>query len=844
MRLVAECWLRKIEPPRGKHKKDKIKHFVENNVLGICTWFSDVLKDTKGKTPLLEKLRCLRGIAEMARVAQGAVSPGLPQVLVNSWVVSGWIVLIRQIITCLQDALEHDELRTTSFSAWCTVVQNLPEEDLIAWLGPTFAVVLQLWNEKFDNKARDRAQELVIYLFNTHFKLLIKPESMVPSLESIPLFSKFNAKLEPYRAGMELRERFRHLIRRCHHENVAVLERGLLELKDLIKESQDFLYTSAMSEQPDPIISKLLRCLLDVVATFKDPAQPAKRRVEQLCATCLGLIGAVDPNRIDAPRASEDMMVLDNFDRAEECTSFVMFFLEHRLVKAFKSATDTKKQTFLAYAIQELLRYCDFAPGIIDGSRSDGRAGKQKNWEGFSQQAQITLRPFLQSKYILSSDVPRTKASYPIFSPSKSHRDWLQSFILDLLSKPSGVNAKTIFSICSRIIRGQDRSILTFLLPFVALHVIISGTSEDRENIKLEFLAILGHEGDTSDPLAAKTIRSCSETVFLVVDHLTKYIRDKRRELRFHRSQQARAHNRHPKPDDVEADIPGIEQVEALLTAIPPDLMGLRSLECNSYARALLYWEQHIRQVREKCTKKVGGLYEKLQDIYTNIDEPDGIEGISSKLHVLNVGQQIMEHRKAGRWAAAQTWYEMVLREDPTNIESQMNLITCLKESGQHSILLDKIDGMIGASVESHTKLLPFAVESSWADSRWDLLDKYLGLSNARTESAHEIHLGRILLALHRNDGTFAKEIAHARECVIGEMTPSFTGTVRQCHDSMVRLHALSEMDVIVHQPRETEADCGSLAQLLDRRLGLMGTYNQDKQHVLALRRAVFNLSG
>lgn len=77
-------------------------------------------------------------------------------------------------------------------------------------------------------------------------------------------------------------------------------------------------------------------------------------------------------------------------------------------------------------------------------------------------------------------------------------------------------------------------------------------------------------------------------------------------------------------------------------------------------------------------------LYERLQEIYTQIDEPDGIEGISAHLQVLNIDQQILEHRKAGRWTAAQSWYEILLTEKPKDLDVQFNLLTCLKESGQH----------------------------------------------------------------------------------------------------------------------------------------------------------------
>jgi serine/threonine-protein kinase ATR len=119
---------------------------------------------------------------------------------------------------------------------------------------------------------------------------------------------------------------------------------------------------------------------------------------------------------------------------------------------------------------------------------------------------------------------------------------------------------------------------------------------------------------------------------------------------------------------------------------IPPEVISRRAVECKSYSRALFYWEQHIRHAREKDKSSEANttLLQRLQEIYTQIDEPDGIEGISAHLHVLDIDQQILAHRKAGRWTAAQSWYEIKLAENPDNIDTQLNLLTCLKESGQH----------------------------------------------------------------------------------------------------------------------------------------------------------------
>jgi serine/threonine-protein kinase ATR len=136
-------------------------------------------------------------------------------------------------------------------------------------------------------------------------------------------------------------------------------------------------------------------------------------------------------------------------------------------------------------------------------------------------------------------------------------------------------------------------------------------------------------------------------------------------------------------------DIAQISSVERILQMIPAEVTSRRAVECGSYARALYHWEQYYRQEEQKAEAKDGyfakdQLLQHLQFIYTQIDEPDSIEGISVHLQVLNPEQQIMEHRKAGRWEAAQSWYELELARKPHDAETQINLLTCLKESGQY----------------------------------------------------------------------------------------------------------------------------------------------------------------
>lgn len=479
------------------------------------------MKDVPVKQPIAEKIRTLKAIEEMVRLARGCVSGALPQVIYYnlrftysfaSFLTDAWCI---EITACLQSALESEPLRTSALSAWSAMMMTLPKDDIGPLLGQTFSLLLQYW-ENLQDSAKTTAQAMVTHLFTHYPRMIEKDVANIPSLASVPLLSKFEKQLVQWRNPINIQLRFHLLARRCRHENVAVVEQALIELTRFIRENQEFIHTAAINEQPDRIVPELIRTLLDVIVTFKDSNSTSKPRVERLCAECLGLVGAVDPNRVEAPRARRDMMVLHNFERADESVEFVVFLLEERLVKAFLSATDTKAQGFLSWAMQELLKFIDVTSAVFQRTRgSTQNLTMEQRWNSFSQVAQDTLAPFLKSKYQLHSNNHVPACSYPIFSVNLTHRVWLQTLLLDLLSKPSGANAVQIFMVCSRIVKGQDASIPMFLLPFVVLNVIIGGTPEQRGNIANEILAVLRSSISSADPVVAETLRNCSEVYLL-----------------------------------------------------------------------------------------------------------------------------------------------------------------------------------------------------------------------------------------------------------------------------------------------------------------------------------------
>jgi serine/threonine-protein kinase ATR len=300
--------------------------------------------------------------------------------------------------------------------------------------------------------------------------------------------------------------------------------------------------------------------------------------------------------------------------------------------------------------------------------------------------------------------------------------------------------------------------------------------------------------------------------------------------------------------------------VTSVLKSIPAEIVAQRAFECRSYSRALFYWEQHIRDIRERKEVEaatVNGALERLQEIYTQIDEPDGIEGLSAHLHVLDIDQQILGHRKAGRWTAAQSWYEIKLAERPEDIEVQVNLLTCLKESGQHGwlfrlllyfandgidVLLNYVEGM-HASTTVVSRLLPFATEASWATGRWLALEKYTSMVPKGSVDDFNISIGKALLALHHKDtDQFSSTLQTLRKQIACSLSTATTPSLGACHDTMLRFHVLTELEMIAGIGNQN-VDRGNVLESLNRRLEVLGAYLNDKQYLLGIRRAVMQLS-
>jgi serine/threonine-protein kinase ATR len=126
--------------------------------------------------------------------------------------------------------------------------------------------------------------------------------------------------------------------------------------------------------------------------------------------------------------------------------------------------------------------------------------------------------------------------------------------------------------------------------------------------------------------------------------------------------------------------------------------------------------------------------------------------------------------------------------------------------------------------------------------SRWDKLEGYLVLCAKQGAEEFNVGIGSALDALRqKQDESFTDKINELRLNVARSLTTNSVASLQACHDDMLRLHALSEVESIAKA--QSGQSRPALLAALDRRLDVLGGYLSDKQYLLGLRRATMELA-
>lgn len=122
-------------------------------------------------------------------------------------------------------------------------------------------------------------------------------------------------------------------------------------------------------------------------------------------------------------------------------------------------------------------------------------------------------------------------------------------------------------------------------------------------------------------------------------------------------------------------------------------------------------------------------------------------------------------------------------------------------------------------------------------------MHNYLQLSSRHHTTDFNIGVASAFNAFRQgNVAAFQDAIDGLRLGISKSLTVNSVTSLQSCHDSILKLHALTEMESICNF-RTQDCSHSDVCDTLDRRLDVLGGYLSDKQYLLGLRRATMELS-
>ncbi|CDP14533.1 unnamed protein product [Coffea canephora] len=719
-----------------------------------------------------------------------------------------------------------------------------------------------------------------------------------PPLPKIPALAELNKVIQEAQSPRSLKEQLLDVANGLNHENLNVRYMVASELGKLLNQRREEVTVLAIKEgnQNMDVLSSLFSSLLRGCA--EESRTSVGQRLKLICADCLGAIGAVDPAKFVSSSSTRFKIACSDDD--------LIFELIHKhLARAFRAAPDTIIQDSAALAIQELLKIAGCEASLDEnvaastserknkpprkapasaiktenhGTEICGRG--QKLWDRFSDYVKEIIAPCLTSRFQLP-DVSDSASSGPIYHPSMSFRRWIFFWIKKLTVHAVGSRA-SVFNACRGIVR-HDMQIAMYLLPYLVLNAVCHGNEEARHGITQEILSVLDvaasdHGSVTVHGINPGQSEVCIQAVFTLLDNLGQWVDDIEQELALFQSLQpsnckqqgpkSKENNMHLVKDS--EVLTQCNHVSDLLAAIPKVTLARASFRCQASARSLLYFECHVRERSGSFNPAAekSGFFEDddvsfLMEIYSNLDEPDGLSGLACLRKSKNLQDHLLINKKAGNWAEVLTSCEQALQMEPTSVQRHSDVLNCLLNMCHLQAMVTHVDGLISRIPQYKKMWCMQGVQAAWRLGRWDLMDEYLtgadeeGLlcSSSESNASFDMDVAKILQAIMKKDQFLvAEKIASSKQALIAPLAAAGWDSYARAYPFVVKLHLLRELEdfnmllagdsFLDKQLYLSEPDFCKIIANWENRLKFTQPSLWAREPLLAFRRLVFGASG
>ncbi|KIK53267.1 hypothetical protein GYMLUDRAFT_77511 [Collybiopsis luxurians FD-317 M1] len=810
--------LRKVEITLTQTQDSDLGSFLKNYMLGLMSNINDMLQDVQGKKPVDVKKKILRSLGVLMVHTGSATASVAPQIMAT-----------------FQTMVGIPELSEETLYSWHQFITMLSAEEIAPHVGLTSAAFISSWSV-FTPTAQSLVRKTLQHLILEKGSELNRMNSLADLVDfsHVPELHDIHEHLVQLQGELTPVERLGLTLDRAMTNNPAMVLQSLYELKQfMLDDHPDLIRELASGDIFDPIIGQILMTLLTAAGHDVDEGDPLRT----LAFECLSILGAVDPDRCELRVKESPMIVYQDFQDEEESIAFALHLITDILVEAFRSASDMRYQSHLAFTIQELLRFCRFTPALV--TRQSVSQKVRKRWSTLPKHVLETVTPLLEARYNINhpSNPPVEGLIYPERS---TYREWIQLWTLYLISQVSGETAQKIFGVFPSVIRNKDVAVAHRLLPHLVLNVLLSGSEESSTQIRQELLAILEDQVNPMSTSSSDKRMLSAQAVFMLLDHLNRWLRKIRQDITNVKDKNNR---------QLHHALEQLTRVDSVLSNINQDLLAKAALQCKAYALSLMNFESRIVTLREQSPDHpdLPVYYERLHEIYANLDEPDGMEGISTMILSPSLEHQIRHHESSGHWTSAQSCWEVRLQQEPDNVDYHLGLLRCLRNLGHYDTLRTHVRGVLTRNSDWQPALAGFQVESAWMVGAWDDVQSIVDSSDSTTP---QMVIARLLLAMRsRNTLAITQALADARLVLGGPIAAAGPSNYRRSYEAMLDLHLTHELETIYsaisslpYEPEGIAPVMQNLEQVLSSRLNTTLPTFRTREPILSMRRTAFAL--
>lgn len=752
---------------------------IEEQVLLLVQKFSDVTHLLRGAKPYLERRASFRAVLYLIRNHSLALTSALGQ-----------------LSTCLQATLEEPDFHIFTLKCWHELVQKLPPTHLIS----LFDIIISLIFQKFQSFGPE-AQDIAIDILKKIYKEIKDKYNRyslyylsIPFLDYMSDYSfvkEFKNMRSPSRLTI-----FQEFNRRLRTSNQYVVEQALFDLYNYCKK---FQFNCQADYFKDPslhdTITTLVRTVMDTATHFKN----RNRKITSLCAKVLAVVGALDANKFHFKRVEQLIVVQLNFESVKENAVFLIDLIENYVWNIFWASNDPQKQLFAAYAMQSFLTILEV--------RKESLKENNGTWNKFSDVAKSTLTPLLSSKY----SAPRPKLEpmqFPYFKLGMKYETWLIDVTLYLLKRASHYDKskspnlrQLIFQTCAILVqKDHNISLCQHLFKYVVLSHILCLHQDVEKEMLTEFQNLFEHDTRTMPTDRAEELKLCFQSVFSVFDYCNEWLSATRQFANYLVSLDVTT-------SDMWLD--KIELVKRFIDSFGMDLIAIKSAECNSFERTILYIEKCYRDGHIDDTSfKLGELdaSKTLQNMYANINDYDALNGVLKLFSTNNVKQKLTAFQYNDNWSLALESFKVLGTGEESSVEYNTKLLKALSEHGSYDEVLSTLSSTTDAGAIQQTPLdwALVGLKSAVYSGKMDQLHKWLQVTDSLgkaqdIETVVSYELARYLQKLYNDEKPDFAESMNKLFDVIGlSLVSSVSSSFSKNVSLMNQLHSLHDMGEIL----------------------------------------------